>query len=382
MFTVPTVLVLGAGASKPYKYPTGDELIETIVERIKRSIRQTNNNDLNYEDDSKKVIINDELVSIYTLAKFKAELIAVNPANIDTFLNLYPRYATLGKYLIAEALLKNEQVHNTPIEWGKDAANLSNKDNWYRWIINALVSNIQEGEEEKLLDNANTLTIVTFNYDKSLEYHLHNRLTRIERFQKEYIEKDSAKVSDKKVTIAEEFLRRLKIYHVYGELYKFDWENGYDAAKYGQHSYGEFNKMDAKKSEIVNRCYDKIHVIGENKVISLYDSPKMRAARDKIQAAKRLFVLGFSFEANNCNLVGLQHGLVDSPGFYPELIYGNYGGSSRIRDYVNQHFLTPQILTNDGGTLTPRKDKKLKVKEIPEGRSIHDGLSLDADLAS
>jgi hypothetical protein len=378
MFTESTVLVLGAGASKPYKYPTGDDLIDIIVERIKRSIRQTNNNDLNYEDNSKKIIINGEPVHIDTLAKFKAELIAVNPANIDTFLNLYPRYATLGKYLIAEALLEKEQDHNTPIEWGKDAAKESNKENWYRWIINALVSNILEGEEEKLLDNANTLTIVTFNYDKSLEYHLHNRLTRIERFQKDYIEKDSAKVDDKPVSIAKEFLRRLKIYHVYGELYKFDWENGYDAAKYGQHTYGDFNKDRANISEIVNRCYDKIHVIGENKVISLYDTREMKTARAKIKAAKRLFVLGFGFEANNCKLIGLNDGLRGNKGLDAELIYGNFGGSSRIRDYVTKHFKGADRLDRTYSELR----EKVQVKEIPEGRSIHDGLFLDADLAS
>ena len=35
MFTVPTVLVLGAGASVPYGYPTGDELIDIIIEHTK-----------------------------------------------------------------------------------------------------------------------------------------------------------------------------------------------------------------------------------------------------------------------------------------------------------------------------------------------------------
>ena len=40
MIEVPTCLVLGAGASAPYKFPVGEKLMEEIIDRVKPNTKR------------------------------------------------------------------------------------------------------------------------------------------------------------------------------------------------------------------------------------------------------------------------------------------------------------------------------------------------------
>jgi hypothetical protein len=92
LISIPTVLVLGAGASAHCSYPLGRELVAELV-------RLRGNSDL------------DHLPEGWTrelAERFLTKLGRSDPASIDAFLETNPTHAGLGKYLIARQLKLRE----------------------------------------------------------------------------------------------------------------------------------------------------------------------------------------------------------------------------------------------------------------------------------
>ena len=95
MITKPTVLVLGAGASIPYGYPSGAGLVKDIFTHItKNSWREMYNR---CGLDSKE------------MDALKSELYLSQKPSIDAFLEHRPEFMKAGKIAIALSLLSKEE---------------------------------------------------------------------------------------------------------------------------------------------------------------------------------------------------------------------------------------------------------------------------------
>lgn len=147
MITEPTVLILGAGASKPYGFPLGGELKDTILERLANyMVRMT-----------------------YLCSGFSNEqvmefekILQISPYDtIDAILTFHPSIAKIGKFAIAETLSACQ----------KHDCIFPPKD-WYHYLFRRL-------ELENALVSPPPLTILTFNYDNSFEYFFETIISEI-----------------------------------------------------------------------------------------------------------------------------------------------------------------------------------------------------------
>ena len=178
MITVPTVLVLGAGASVPYGFPTAAELKRRICETFAAA-------------DSRPIQF---LAQKYDHSP--REFVAFTDAfrqsgrqSVDEFLEHRRDFIEVGKLAIAYCLIPYEDERKlfTASDRGGD---------WYQYLFNKLNAPFEEFEN-------NRLSVVTFNYDRSLEHYL---LTALRNAYGRTAEE------------CEQLVARISIVHVYGQL--------------------------------------------------------------------------------------------------------------------------------------------------------------------
>ncbi len=147
MFRKKTVFVLGAGASKPYGFPTGQELIEEIV-RAPLSLPAPREIDA---DEDERELFEERL------SDFASALGASNQPSIDEFLKRRPEYSEIGKLILAWHIASREA----------DAALLSpaTPEHWLRELWPYM--DADPGEFE-----TNNVAFIVFNYDRCVEHFL------------------------------------------------------------------------------------------------------------------------------------------------------------------------------------------------------------------
>ena len=148
MITCPTVFVLGAGASVPFKFPAGRDLLNLI----------------RAECASPGNKFGQDLVACGFEPKIQIEFAEAlgysGRLSVDAFLEGRPKFTELGKSAIARALVPEEiQVHLFVEE-----------DNWYLNVWNLIADRGLEGIQQ------NRLSFLTFNYDRSLDQFLFSAL--------------------------------------------------------------------------------------------------------------------------------------------------------------------------------------------------------------
>ena len=185
MIETPTVLILGAGASQPYEFPSGQELIKKIIE-----ITLDPNSELFHNLLSTGFYKEDFIQSFGGILRF------AKPPSIDLFLKENEQFAEIGKLSIAAALLPCENYDHLISE--------TYDDGWYEYIYHRLLRECTFNNFTK-----NKLDIITFNYDRSLEVFL---WTVFLGFYKQSEEN------------ALRILKHINIIHVYGSLGPLSWQ--------------------------------------------------------------------------------------------------------------------------------------------------------------
>ena len=102
MIDVPTLFILGAGASVPYRYPTGAELRKRIVQNFHSSIENLTRKDPKLSRSEKEQEVQEAANLIRIFEKSSV-------VSIDKFLSLNPTLQRYGKIAITWAILTSEQ---------------------------------------------------------------------------------------------------------------------------------------------------------------------------------------------------------------------------------------------------------------------------------
>ena len=247
MITRPTVFILGAGASVPYGFPSGSQLCINVIRRLEST------NYGGWYD-----IIRDMGFDAGHISDFVFALRNSGLASIDALLERRPEFMEIGKTTIALGLLLYEEEYR-----------LNNPDNnekhWYKYFYNKIVENVQT--LEGILSNK--ISIITFNYDRSLDQYFFICL------KSSYGKKDSECAN---------ILKNLPIIHVHGQLGDLPWQN-----ENGRQYYPRETIEDVKKA------VEKIIVLSE----ADKNSAEFERAFKSLLEAERIFFLGFGYLEQN-----------------------------------------------------------------------------------
>jgi len=179
-----TLFVLGAGASMPYGFPSGAELREHICSAHTGGRPLVN------------AVVNGCGVSPEHVEKFRDSFLRSSLPSIDAFLAKRPEFAEVGKLAIAYELCRRESPGRVIRPEGDD--------NWYKHLWAAMS---WDAHGPAVLRN-NQIRFVTFNYDRSLEFFLHEST------------KHSYGLDDAEALDA---WKPIQILHVYGSLGEFHY---------------------------------------------------------------------------------------------------------------------------------------------------------------
>ena len=203
MISKNTVLVLGAGASVDYEFPSGEKLIQKIIDFCsgKPNSSEVFNQNLlalilhkHFQNNG----IKKTLYECYEIVeRFRVQLANANPRSIDDFIasNNTMGFDIVGKACIVLVISSHESNSNSKFSEG-----------WYRYLWNK----IYDGNREGMKKNLKNLTIITFNYDRSLEYYLYNRMQNLFGMTSQ----QTGKLFNENVVV----------YHMYGQLGSFEWQ--------------------------------------------------------------------------------------------------------------------------------------------------------------
>jgi len=240
MISTPTVLILGAGASADYKFPVGPEFKNKICALL---------------DDT--VFLSElEKKGVKRTVKFLETYCWSGISSPDRFLEGRPEFMKPGKFCIAKVLVGNEDARK--LRPGHQGPSQS----WYELLVNKvdLASDSYPN---------NKLTLISFNYDRSLEHYFWRRIKAVFS-QREQIE--SA------------WNQRPKIIHVHGVLGSYD--------PLGGHSRPYTPDVSIESLEI---AANGIRIIPEvNDQDTVFD-----AAEEALRQAARIYFLGFGFDGRN-----------------------------------------------------------------------------------
>lgn len=289
-----TVLILGAGTSLDYGYPSGLRLVDLIIENLE------------YENNE------------YSDGRLLRDLKQFKPYSIDSFLHKFPEHDAEAKSLIAKILFECEDP-DKKISADKDL---------YRFLFHEI-------SEEKY----NQFKIISFNYDRSLEYYFSNALLPSKKNEEQ----------------AFKALDQLEIIHIHGRLPALPGEEKYKIeAEREQYSYGfgaqgylprdmygnpisPNDPMAHFQQHEVSRRKSRIKRHGQQFKTVFQNHEEHLRAKEVLESASRVFFMGFGYHQLNLQLLGLDW---KSPS--KQQIFGTCFGMSPVRKAEVQN-LAPQI---------------------------------------
>jgi hypothetical protein len=260
LITENTIFILGAGASKPYGYPTALELREEIITNYlsiyKRFISDNyQNSDFDNHPYIKKLT--------HLIDTFKKS----STSSIDLFLSRNNSFYEIGKQVIS-FILANYEMES---KFREDI--IDRKYDWYFALYNLLTKDIVKSDDITKF-NDNKISIVTFNYDRSFEHFLHESLLN------SFISKRSE---------INNIIKKFRIIHVYGKLASLPWEDNYGVAYKASH---------LKQSS--DEYASNIKIIYEERESAKEEITTL------ISESKNIFFLGFGYAQENLEAIGLN----------------------------------------------------------------------------
>lgn len=313
MIRVPTVFVIGAGASRELNFPIGSDLLKQISQTL--DIR------FNYNEmesgDTRVLAAFEELsktsdgrrgdVNPYLHAGWLIRDAAQLGLSIDNVINQIDQNLLVpicGKIAIARQLLLAEKSSVIAV----DRDNPSNfplssiRETWLGRFAQIVSQDVRTSELKKIFEN---VSIISFNYDRSIRRSLPAAL--MSQFAIDEIE-------------AQSLTKMLRIFHPYGSLGPLPWEVSYpDGVGYG----------DANVSSLTTVA-QSLRTFTEQ----IEDSSELAEMRDALSKAERIIFLGFGYHRQNMEL--LSSGVVGNA----KRVYGTSLGLSESDNEVVKQELT------------------------------------------
>ena len=324
MITKKTLFILGAGASVPYGYPTGQELRKLLFTKSPTRLEQSQMFDGvdggHYLDEIKVFSHDFEKASDYM---------------IDYFLATRPDHSRIGKIAIYNELLFCENNHGLR-ESSKDLS-----DDWMSLLYNEMTSGINNQDKYKDFSQKNNVSFITFNYDRVLEYFFWESLKH------KYNLTDEA---------SNELVVGLNIHHVFGRLPPFEHVTVHKGVN--KFPYQGFGKIGPHYQDAIQRI--KI----------LHEREKTDAERISrlIGDAERIFFLGFGFAEENVALLNLKDNIRHKIDIYCTSFGLSKSKQAKIKwtlaYAIKKHFKNGEIRAVDNIFMFPGKSKKLLEEQI------------------
>lgn len=275
MFTKPTVFILGAGASAELGLPVGGRLKHEIASSLTFRFdfnRQISGDPILYEALRKQY---GDQHGVHSKAGNEFSKVVASFVSIDEALHYYsrqPEVVLLGKVAIARQILKAERgsVLYSPARHVK--ANLNQTgETWLPHFLSMASSSLTMQQMEQAFQH---VTVINFNYDRSIEYFLHTALQEQLNLGAD---------------LARSAVDRLTIIRPYGSIGAPSWRP--QGMPYGGDDYEQ--TIDLFKAAEGIRTYTEQNI----------DGATVTAIRQSIEAADLVIILGFGFHEQNVALL-------------------------------------------------------------------------------
>jgi hypothetical protein len=283
MIENPTVIVLGAGASVQYGYPLGSVLKDDIV--------QGRLGNLQFEE----IWWRQKREELYVL---RQDLAHSGEPSVDAFLEHRTDLIDIGKIAIAAVIMRCEKLDLL----------FSVKESLYEYLYMRMKTSPDKFRENKV-------SILTFNYDRSLETYL------VVALSKSY-----------KISLREASNLLPPIIHLHGRVGPLPWESG-DGREYSP----------SEDQDEIRKAAQSIKIIHEN--IDITCDENFSLASKLLSEVDRVCILGFGYNPINlerlcstCTYIGKS-----KPVFYGSCFDYTDNEKSRIANILSQYSRSSEL---------------------------------------
>lgn len=296
-----TVLILGAGASVDYGFPTGHELSDQIGNsdswtEIKSQLLQ---DQAPYPKSCRSYERGFNLIERHFFGS--------RNLSIDSWLDKDENLECVGaaKIIIAHLIAQRENSDFSRRGFfSRQYDNRNRKPDWYQLLFNALSTN----KFEDFPASNDKLTIVTFNYDRSLEFYLSQTM---QNTYPGHLEEDCWNK-----------LKSLNIKHVYGSVGDLPVANPESGVSYGSLHFKDYMKR-IKNLKLIPEMRDE-------------DSATKTLIHEKLQEAQNVFFVGFSYDRLNLELLSFPITSKRSRVYFLGSVFGMEDGEIIVAQKVAQ----------------------------------------------
>ena len=288
MIKTPTTFVIGAGAGVPYGYPTGEQLSRIIMGDENSFISgPVANRRMKKVASTIGPLVSQLSLKGTEFAALQTALRYASPLSIDALLMQREEFVDTGKLAIAAALLPFEQSDN--------AALFPMSGDWIGHLVHAMYGD-GKGAPEK------TVRIVTFNYDRLIEHRLTLALSALRGITLDQ---------------AWEAVQKIPLVHVYGPLGEYS-----PTPKEGAVCWSPTTESLSSPGRIVQAAQSirLVHERGGGEDIT----PEVETARRFISESRRVWFLGFGFDATNVSRLSSSLA-IGTQGFGEAVLGSAYG---------------------------------------------------------
>lgn len=277
MIKTKTVFVVGAGACKPYGFPTGAELRNNIISSFGEQGRIHNifKDDRDLSDNEKHM----KKTFLESCGEFSSNFDESNISSIDKYLSINrtdQNLVRIGKMAIVYEILKAEIDHL------KSRKKKYHKQHWLYFLYNSKMTDEITIQEDYRKFSDNNVCFITFNYDRMLEHFLYTSL------RKTFLCTSQETIKD--------VLDKIDIIHVYGKIAPLDWQEK-EGLPFGNHKQEPTYDMIKKLKDNIRIVYDDERSTEENEhVIHI---------QKKIHDAEIIYFLGFGWDQQNMKILGI-----------------------------------------------------------------------------
>jgi hypothetical protein len=277
-----TVLVLGAGASCPFGFPSGAQLRTSICQ-----LADHPGNTLGANLTSHFGYSQEEISGFAKVFKHSGL------ASIDAFLARRVEFDSIGQSAIALCISELE-AHDMLF----NVKGVAGASDWYGELWNRMMEGVLDPRDLR----QNRLSFITFNYDRSLEAYLHQVI------------KATFGLND---SSAEEIRMAFSVHHVYGSLGDYLPSHG---ARFGPH------RDNITQGRFLNDARRKIKVMPTARGVTRDEQATMMLADADV-----IGFMGFGFDEINCKRLDVLEAVFrhkNVPSSEPVRIFGTTMGAT------------------------------------------------------